>query len=43
LSPNDLLATWYRCLGVPLDSSFEDFGGRPVPIVPNGRPIDELL
>lgn len=43
LSPNDLLATWYRCLGVPLDTSFGDFAGRPVPIVPDGRPIDELL
>lgn len=43
ISPNDLLATWYRCLGVPLDSSFGDFAGRPVPIVPNGRPIEELL
>jgi hypothetical protein len=43
LSPNDLLATWYRYLGVPGDTHFNDFGGRPTPIVPNGRPIDELF
>jgi uncharacterized protein (DUF1501 family) len=43
LSPNDLLATWYRYLGVPVDTHFNDFGGRPTPIVPNGRAIDELF
>lgn len=43
LSPNDLLATWYRYLGVPVDTHFNDFGGRPTPIVPSGRPIDELF
>jgi hypothetical protein len=43
LSPNDLLATWYRYLGVPRDAHFNDFGGRPTPIVPNGRAIDELF
>jgi Protein of unknown function (DUF1501) len=43
VSPNDLLATWYKCLGVPVNAHFNDFAGRPTPIVPNGRPIDELL
>jgi hypothetical protein len=43
LSPNDLLATWYRYLGVPTTLHFNDPAGRPVPIVPNGAPIAELL
>jgi hypothetical protein len=43
LSPNDLLATWYHALGIPLDTSFRDFAGRPTPILPHGKPIDELV
>lgn len=43
LTPNDLLATWYRALGVPLDAHFHDFGGRPTPILPHGSPIAELV
>jgi len=43
LVPNDLLATWYRHLGVPLDLQPRDFGGRPTPLLPDGRPIAELL
>jgi uncharacterized protein (DUF1501 family) len=43
LTPNDLLATWYQYLGIPLDTHFRDFAGRPTPIVPNGRPIHELI
>lgn len=43
LAPNDLLATWYRTLGVPLDTLFQDFAGRPTPILPNGAPISELV
>ncbi len=43
LTPNDLLATWYHALGVPLDMNFRDFGGRPTPILPHGKPIDELI
>jgi hypothetical protein len=42
LSPCDLLATWYRHLGVPLDTHFTDATGRPIPVLPEGRPIDEL-
>jgi hypothetical protein len=37
------LATWYRYLGIPVDTHVNDFAGRPTPIVPHGRPIDELL
>jgi uncharacterized protein (DUF1501 family) len=43
LTPNDLLATWYRHLGVPLDLVFPDRAGRPVPILPHGEPIAELI
>ena len=42
LSPNDLLATWYRYLGIPADTHVNDFAGRPTPLVPHGRPVDEL-
>lgn len=42
LTPNDLLATWYHSLGVPLDLHFKDYGGRPTPILPTGQPIAEL-
>jgi hypothetical protein len=43
LTPCDVLATWYKFLGVPLDLRFTDFAGRPTPILPQGRPIDELF
>ncbi len=42
-TPNDLLATWYHAMGVPLDLSFRDFAGRPTPILPTGSPINELI
>lgn len=43
LSPNDLWATVYRHLGIDPDRSFPDYSGRPMPILPFGKPIDELL
>lgn len=43
VTPNDLLATWYHALGIPLDLSFRDFAGRPTPILPHGKPIEELV
>ena len=43
LTPNDLLATWYHALGVPLDLAFRDFAGRPTPILPHGKPIAALV
>jgi hypothetical protein len=42
LSPNDMLATWYRYLGIPADAHVSDFAGRPTPLVPHGKPVDEL-
>lgn len=43
LTPNDLWATVYRHLGIDYDDSFPDHRGRPMPILPFGEPIAELL
>ena len=43
VTPQDLLATIYKVLGIPLDLHFPDASGRPVSIVGSGRPIDELF
>ena len=43
LSPNDLLATVYRFLGINSGHAFIDHTGRPMPILPYGEPIRELI
>ena len=43
LSPNDVWATVYRHLGIDQELSVPDLGGRPMPILPSGTPIGELL
>ena len=43
LTPNDLWATVYRHLGIDYTQSFLDHSGRPMPILPFGEPIEELL
>jgi hypothetical protein len=43
LSPNDLWATMYRHLGIDPSRTFPDRSGRPLPILPFGEPIRELL
>lgn len=43
LAPNDLLATLYRHFGIPSDMQFVNHAGRPTPILPSGRAIDELI
>ncbi len=43
LDPNDLLATVYRHLGVNHTEMVPDNSGRPIPLIPNGTPIAELL
>lgn len=43
LTPNDLWATVYTHLGIDYTESFLDHQGRPMPILPFGDPIDELL
>lgn len=41
---HDFLATVYRHLGVdPRPVQFQDFSGRPIPILSSGNPIPELL
>lgn len=43
LSPNDLWATVYRHLGIDTNRAFPDHAGRPMPILPDGEPIRELI
>ena len=43
LTPQDLLATIYRHLRIDPSLSFTDFAGRPISILPHGKPIRELL
>ena len=43
LTPQDLLATMYRHLGVDRRHEFKDLGGRPIPILSSGEPIRELV
>jgi uncharacterized protein (DUF1501 family) len=42
LDPNDLLATMYQHLGLDYRAEFIDAAGRPMPILPFGKPIAEL-
>ncbi len=42
VTPQDLLATIYHVLGIPLDTHFNDSSGRPVAIT-SGAPIKELF
>ena len=43
LTPNDLWATALHFLGIDPERTFNDRAGRPMPILPYGKPIDELL
>jgi hypothetical protein len=44
LTPNDLWATMFRHLGIDYqNTSFLDTSGRPMPMLPYGEPIPELL
>ncbi len=42
-TPQDVLATIYRVLGIPLTLHFPDSSGRPTSIVGAGKPIGELI
>ena len=42
-SPQDVLATIYRHLGIDTDQHYTNTAGRPVPILPSGNPIMELF
>jgi len=41
-SPQDVLATMYRFLGIDVDKHYLDHAGRPIQTLPFGKPIDEL-
>jgi len=43
VSPNDLLATCFQFLGMPLDLQFVKPSGRPTPMLENGKPIAQLF
>jgi uncharacterized protein (DUF1501 family) len=43
LTPNDLLATIYRHLGIDIEITLPDFAGRPIPILNSGSPIRGLI
>jgi hypothetical protein len=43
VTPQDLLATMYSHLGIDHTQMIEDLTGRPVPILPHGSPIAQLL
>ncbi|MBM3982413.1 MAG: DUF1501 domain-containing protein [Planctomycetes bacterium] len=40
-TPQDVLATVYRHLGVDTEAQYMN-NGRPIPVLPSGKPIDEL-
>jgi hypothetical protein len=42
-SPQDVLATMYRFLGVDPEATYLDGTGRPIPVLPSGKPIEELF
>ncbi|MFO0867401.1 MAG: DUF1501 domain-containing protein [Pirellulales bacterium] len=43
LGPGDLLATIYRVLGLDAQRTLPDRQNRPIPLVPSGQPIRELV
>jgi hypothetical protein len=42
LTPGDMMATVYRHLGIDTQSMVKDFAGRPLAILPDGKPIAQL-
>jgi len=42
-TPQDVLATMYRHLGVDIEAQYLTGTGRPVPVLPSGKPIEELF
>jgi hypothetical protein len=40
--PQDVLATLYRHLGIDTSAEYLNGAGRPIPVLPSGRPIEEL-
>jgi hypothetical protein len=42
-TPQDVLATMYRHLGIDTTIQYTDYSGRPHPVLPSGEPIEELF
>lgn len=42
VTPQDLLATVYRHLGINSKATLPNFAGRPIPVLFDGKPIDQL-
>ena len=42
-SPQDVLATLYRHLGIDTHAHYPDHSGRPIAVLPSGTVIQELL
>jgi uncharacterized protein (DUF1501 family) len=43
VTPQDLAATIYTALGVPLNTWFKTQDGRPIELCPEGKPVKQLL
>jgi hypothetical protein len=43
VTPQDLAATIYHALGIPLHTYYRSQEGRPVELVPEGKPIRQLV
>ena len=42
-TPQDVLATMYRHLGIDVTAQYNDHQGRPHPVLPGGSPVEELF
>jgi uncharacterized protein (DUF1501 family) len=43
VTPADIIATIYHCLGIPHDLELRDQLNRPLTVVPNGQPIEAVM
>jgi hypothetical protein len=43
VSPQDLAATIYHALGIPLHTWYRSQDGRPIELVPEGKPVRQLI
>ncbi len=43
VSPPDIAATIYHCLGVPLHTWYKAQDGRPIELCPEGKPVKQLV
>ncbi len=43
VAPQDLAATIYHALGIPLHTWYRSQDGRPIELVPEGKPVRQLV